>query len=98
MNEEYVVENKWLVAATVMTPTIMEVLDTSVANVSLPHIQGSLSASLEEVTWVLTSYLVANAIAVPCSSFGKLSRRIAWLMGCSAPPKRPCIRRKNMRE
>src|SRR6476659_2257369 len=49
----------------VMLSTFMEVLDTSIANVSLPHIAGSLSATIDESTWVLTSYLVANAIVLP---------------------------------
>jgi MFS transporter, DHA2 family, multidrug resistance protein len=61
--------NKWLVAVTVMVPTAMEILDTSVANVSLSHIQGSLSAGLDEVTWVLTSYLVANAVVLPLTGW-----------------------------
>jgi DHA2 family multidrug resistance protein len=55
----------WLVAASVMLATFMEVLDTSVANVALPHIAGSLAAGTEESTWILTSYLVANAIVLP---------------------------------
>src|SRR5580698_2267482 len=54
--------NPWIVAVAVMFATFMEVLDTTVVNVSLPHIAGSLSASVNEATWVLTSYLVANAI------------------------------------
>ncbi|HWB59725.1 MAG TPA: MFS transporter, partial [Chthoniobacteraceae bacterium] len=53
--------NPWLIAVAVMLATFMEVLDTSVANVSLPHIAGNLSSTPEEATWVLTSYLVANA-------------------------------------
>jgi DHA2 family multidrug resistance protein len=57
--------NPWVIAFTVMLAAFMEVLDTSVANVALPHISGSLSASLDESTWVLTSYLVANAIVLP---------------------------------
>ena len=61
--------NPWLIAATVMLATFMEVLDTSVANVSLPHIAGSLSASVDESTWVLTSYLVSNAIVLPLSGW-----------------------------
>ena len=61
--------NKWLVACTVMLPTAMEILDTSVANVALPHIQGGLSASIDEATWVLTSYLVANAIVLPMTGW-----------------------------
>ena len=59
--------NPWLIAVTVMLATFMEVLDTSVANVSLPHIAGSLSAGVDESTWVLTSYLVSNAIVLPLS-------------------------------
>jgi MFS transporter, DHA2 family, multidrug resistance protein len=65
--------NPWLIAAGVMLATFMEVLDTSVANVSLTHIAGNLSASTDEATWVLTSYLVSNAIILPASSW--LSRR-----------------------
>src|SRR5258707_6524789 len=60
--------NPWLIAAGVMLATFMEVLDTSVANVSLTHIAGNLSASTDEATWVLTSYLVSNAIILPASS------------------------------
>jgi len=61
--------NKWLVALTVMLPTFIEILDTTVVNVSLNHMQGSLSAGLDEVTWVLTSYLVSNAIVIPLSGW-----------------------------
>jgi DHA2 family multidrug resistance protein len=61
--------NPWLIALTVTLATFMEVLDTSIANVSLPHIAGSLSASHEESTWVLTSYLVSNAIVLPISAW-----------------------------
>jgi DHA2 family multidrug resistance protein len=61
--------NPWLVAITVTLATFMEVLDTSIANVALPHIAGSLSATTDEVTWVLTSYLVANAIVLPLSAW-----------------------------
>ena len=50
--------NKWLITLAVMVPTLIEILDTSIANVALGHIQGSLSAGQDEVTWVLTSYLV----------------------------------------
>ena len=66
--------NPWVIAASVMLATFMVVLDSSVANVALPHIAGSLSASNDESTWVLTSYLVANAIMLPAS--GWISRRI----------------------
>lgn len=61
--------NPWAVALTVTIATFMEVLDTAIANVSLPHIAGSLSASQEEATWVLTSYLVANAVVLPLSAW-----------------------------
>jgi MFS transporter, DHA2 family, multidrug resistance protein len=61
--------NPWLIAVSVMFATFMEVLDTTVVNVSLPHIAGSLSATIEESTWVLTSYLVANAIILPMTGW-----------------------------
>jgi len=60
---------RWLVAVAVMSSAVMEVLDTSVVNVSLPHIAGSLSATVDESTWVLTSYLVANAIVLPITGW-----------------------------
>src|SRR5919197_1658187 len=61
--------NPWIVAISVMFATFMEVLDTTVVNVSLPHIAGSLSASIDESTWALTSYLVANAIILPLTGW-----------------------------
>ena len=61
--------NPWLVAVAVMFATFMEVLDTTVVNVSLPHIAGSLSATIDEATWGLTSYLVANAIILPMTGW-----------------------------
>lgn len=61
--------NKWIVAFTVIIPTFIEVMDTSVANVSLNHIRGSFSATLDEATWVLTSYLVSNAIILPITGW-----------------------------
>jgi MFS transporter, DHA2 family, multidrug resistance protein len=61
--------NPWIIAASVMLATFMEVLDTSVANVSLPHIAGSPAASNEEALWVLTSYLVSNAIVLPAAGW-----------------------------
>jgi len=66
--------NPWMVAVSVMLATFMVVLDSSIANVALPHIAGSLSASTDESTWVLTSYLVSNGIMLPAS--GWLARRI----------------------
>jgi DHA2 family multidrug resistance protein len=64
--------NRWIVAITVMLPTLIEIIDTSVVNVSLDHIRGSLSAGIDESTWTITSYLVSNAIIIPIS--GWLSR------------------------
>src|SRR6201996_6968762 len=61
--------NPWAIALTVTLATFMEVLDTSIANVALPHIAGSLGASTEEATWVLTSYLVASAVILPVSGW-----------------------------
>ncbi len=77
--------NPWIIALTVTLATFMEVLDTSVANVSLPHIAGSLSASVDESTWVLTSYLVSNAIILPMSGwFSSLIGRKNFYMSCVA--------------
>jgi DHA2 family multidrug resistance protein len=64
--------NPWIIAAAVSLAAFMEVLDTSIANVALPHIAGNLGASNDESTWVLTSYLVSNAIVLPISG---------WLVG-----------------
>lgn len=61
--------NPWLVTCSVMLATFMEVLDTTVVNVSIPHISGNLSASVDEGTWVITSYLVSNAIVLPMSGW-----------------------------
>ncbi len=75
--------NPWVVAMSVMLATFMEVLDTSVANVALPHIAGSLSASVDESTWVLTSYLVSNAIVLPLSGwFSSLFGRKRFYLVC----------------
>src|SRR5271154_5926839 len=75
--------NPWLIAVTVMMATFMEVLDTSVANVSLPHIAGNLSAGVDESTWVLTSYLVSNAIVLPLTGwFSATFGRKRFFIGC----------------
>ena len=77
--------NPWAIALTVTLATFMEVLDTSIANVALPHIAGSLGASSEEATWVLTSYLVSSAVVLPIS--GWLSDRFGrkrFYMTCVA--------------
>lgn len=75
--------NPWLIAAAVMLATFMEVLDTSVANVALPHIGGNLSASTNESTWVLTSYLVSNAIILPAAGWlSSFFGRKRFLLAC----------------
>jgi DHA2 family multidrug resistance protein len=77
--------NPWVVALTVTLATFMEVLDTSIANVSLPHIAGTLSATQEESTWVLTSYLVSNAIILPLSGWlSAMMGRKRFYMTCVA--------------
>jgi DHA2 family multidrug resistance protein len=77
--------NPWLIAAAVMLATFMEVLDTSIAAVALPYIAGSLSASNDEATWVLTSYLVSNAIVLPASNWCSLKfGRKRFLLICVA--------------
>src|SRR6266446_169710 len=81
--------NPWIIAISVMLSTFMEVLDTTVVNVSLPHIAGSLSATIDEATWVLTSYLVANAIVLPmtgwlASMFGRKRLLMLSVVGFTA--------------
>src|SRR5437667_10749133 len=61
--------NPWLIAITVTIATFMELLDTSIANVALPHVAGGLAVSYDESTWVLTSYLIANAVVLPLSAW-----------------------------
>src|SRR5947209_20011577 len=75
--------NPWLVAVAVMLATFMEVLDTSIAAVALPYIAGSVSATTDQATWVLTSYLVANAVVLPASTWFSLRfGRKRFLMFC----------------
>jgi DHA2 family multidrug resistance protein len=77
--------NPWVIAITVTLATFMEVLDTSIANVALPHIGGNLSASPDESTWVLTSYLVSNAVVLPLSGWlSSLIGRKRFYMSCVA--------------
>jgi DHA2 family multidrug resistance protein len=75
----------WLIAVVVTMATFMEVLDTSVANVALPHIAGNLAAGVDESTWVLTSYLVSNAVVLPVSGWisGRVGRK-RFYMSCVA--------------
>jgi len=95
--------NPWIVAIAVMFATFMEVLDTTVVNVSLPHIAGNLSATIDESTWVLTSYLVANAIVLPMTgwlarNFGRKRLLMASVSGftissllCGLAPNLPFL-------
>src|SRR6201996_4762439 len=77
--------NPWIIAASVMLAPFMEVLDTAIASVALPYIAGSLSASTDQATWVLTSYLVANAIILPASNWFSLRfGRKRFLVSCVA--------------
>jgi len=89
MTDDHPHINPWLIAVSVMFATFMEVLDTTVVNVSLPHIAGSLSASIDEATWALTSYLVANAIILPmtgwlASMFGRKRLLMLSVVGFTA--------------
>jgi len=74
--------NAWLIAAIISIATFMEVLDTSIANVALRHIAGSLAASIDESTWVITSYLVANAVILPVSGWlsGIIGRKRFYML------------------
>src|ERR1044071_2462516 len=95
--------NPWLIAVAVMFGTFMEVLDTTVVNVSLPHIAGSLSVTSEEATWALTSYLVANAIVLPITGwlanyFGRKRLLMSAVVGftgasvlCGIAPNLPAL-------
>src|SRR5437867_2244039 len=77
--------NPWIIALAVTLATFMEVLDTSIANVALPHIAGSLSAGTDESTWVLTSYLVSNAIVLPLSGWITDNYTWRWIFFVNIP-------------
>src|SRR5438046_10561876 len=75
--------NPWFIAVTVTLATFMELLDTAIANVSLPHIAGGLATSYDESTWVLTSYLVANAVVLPLSAWmSRVFCRMYYFIRC----------------
>src|ERR1700723_4331608 len=77
--------NPWIIAITVTMATFMELLDTAIANVSLPHIAGGLAVSSDESTWVLTSYLVSNAVVLPLSAWlSRIFGRKRYYMICVA--------------
>ncbi len=79
-------QHKWLIALAVMLGTVLEILDSSIVNVSLPHMQGSFSASVDEVTWVVTSYLVANGIMIPLTGWisARFGRKRYFMLSVSA--------------
>jgi DHA2 family multidrug resistance protein len=98
--------NPWLIAIVVSLATFMEVLDTTIANVSLRHIAGGLGASQDEATWILTSYLISNAIVLPVSGWlATLIGRKKFYMICVArrpsspssptPSRPPSARRRS---
>jgi len=81
----HVAVNPWVIALTVTLATFMELLDTSIANVSLPYIAGGLGRSFDEVTWILTTYLVANAVVLPMSAWlSRVFGRKNYYMACVA--------------
>jgi MFS transporter, DHA2 family, multidrug resistance protein len=83
MSEAFRPINKWLITLTVMIPAFMEIVDTSIANVALPHMQGTMNAGTEEITWVLTSYLISNAIVMPMTGWlARIFGRKRFLIFC----------------
>jgi DHA2 family multidrug resistance protein len=85
MSTEKPAVNPWFIALTVTLATFMELLDTSIANVSLPYIGGGLGRSYDEVTWILTTYLVANAVILPMSAWlSRVFGRRTYYLGCVA--------------
>jgi multidrug resistance protein len=74
--------HRWIIALSIMLGTILEILDTTIVNVSLPHMQGSFSASVDEITWIVTSYLVANGIMIPMTGWisSRIGRKRYFLM------------------
>ena len=78
--------NKWVVAGTVMTGTIMAVLDSSIVNVALPDMSGSLGATIEQITWVITGYILANVIIMPIIALlaARFGRKRVYMMSVLA--------------
>jgi len=79
--------NPWVIAVVVAMAAFMEVLDTRIANVSLPHMAGSLGASYDQSTWVLTSHLVSNAIVLPMTGWlaAAFGRKRFFMVACCSP-------------
>src|ERR1700755_5418 len=82
MTTEHDAKNRWPITISIMLATIMNSLDTTIANVALPHIQGSVSASADQITWVLTSYIVSAAIMTPLSGWmaDRIGRKRMFLL------------------
>jgi len=99
-------QHRGLITVSIMLATIMQAVDTTIANVALPHMQGSMSATSEQIAWVLTSYIVAAAIMTPMTGFlaARMGRKRLFVAASSVPawcpcPSRSCwipIQRKNM--
>ena len=79
---EQVNPHRWIIALSIMLGTILEILDSTIVNVSLPHMQGSFSASVDEITWIVTSYLVANGVMIPMTGWisSRIGRKRYFLM------------------
>ncbi len=83
MSDSSATRNKWLITLTVMIPAFMEIVDTSIANVALPHMQGSMNAGTDQITWVLTSYLISNAVVMPMTGWlARVFGRKRFLIAC----------------
>src|SRR6185295_3919048 len=82
MTTEQDAKNRWPITISIMLATVMNSLDTTIANVALPHIQGSVSAGPEQIGWVLTSYIVAAAIMTPLTGWmaGRFGRKRLFLI------------------
>src|SRR5258708_39489411 len=83
---DYTAARRWIIAFSVMLGTVLEVLDSWIVNVSLPHMQGSFSASVDEIAWVLTSYIVANSVMIPLTGWvsARFGRKRYFLASVSA--------------
>ena len=84
--------NRVMITGCVMLATIMQAVDTTIANVALPYMQGSVSASQDQINWVLTSYIVAAAIMTPPTGFlaGRFGRKRLFLVAVAGSPWRRC--------
>src|SRR5258705_13548689 len=93
MTTEQDTQNRWPITISIMLATVMNSLDTTIANVALPHMQGSVSASPEQITWVLTSYIVSAAIMTPLSGWlaDRIGRKRMFLISIGGFPLAPML-------